>query len=353
MATLSDPTLGLLVRIAPQLFSLSKLRTLLMEADLRRYAPDPDEENSAELVRGALLGARDHADQREDQQARRGLLAFVRLLVEGSNPNVDPNRELSILDYIEELHEALLADGYELTWETEEHPWGYEFIRCQLRPTDPAPVPLAPETSALEAELADRGYTDALNHYRQAVDSLLHHNYEAANGQLRTALEDLTTRLARQHAGYVEQGKAGKGGNAIQHMINHGALPDQEGGKLLQGLWHMTHTRGGRIPDSRMPMRRDSAWRSSPRPRGSSSITFRSSPEPGTDRHDTSQSQATPSVIAAGRGRTSQAMSISQRPRGGRATCQGCSRRLGQLPPARSWRSPTAGWPRPRRPRSR
>jgi len=244
MAALSDPTLGLLVSITPKLLSLSDLRTLLMQADLRRYAPDPDEENKAELVRDALLAARDHADQREDPQAHRGLLAFVQLLVEGSNPNVDPNRELSILDFIEELHEALLADGYELTWEIEEHPWGYEFIRCKIRPTDPTPVPLAREINALEAELADRGYTDALNHYRQAVDSLIHHNYEAANGQLRTALEDLVTRLAHQHAGYVEQGKAGKGGNAIQHMINHGALPDGEGGKLLQGLWHMTHTRG-------------------------------------------------------------------------------------------------------------
>jgi hypothetical protein len=168
----------------------------------------------------------------------------VCLLVEGSNVNVDPNRELSILDFIEELREALRADGYELTWEIEEHPWGYEFIRCRLRPTDAAPVPLAPEASALEAELADRGYTDALNHYQQAVDSLLNHNYESANGQLRTALEDLVTRLARQHACYVGQGKAGEGGNAIQHMINQGALPDRDGGKLLQGLWQMAQTRG-------------------------------------------------------------------------------------------------------------
>jgi hypothetical protein len=238
MATLSDPTLGLLVWIAQRLFDLSDVRTLLMLADLWRYAPD--EENTAELVRGALLDARHDADERGDQRARRGLLAFVRLLAENSNPNA----MLSIFDYSEELREALLADGYELSLETEVHPVGYELIRCQLRPTDPAPVPLAPETSALEAELADRGYTDALNHYRQAVDSLIHHNYEAANGQLRTALEDLVTRLAHQHAGYVEQGKAGRGGNAIQHMINQGALPDREGGKLLQGLWHIAHTRG-------------------------------------------------------------------------------------------------------------
>jgi hypothetical protein len=235
MAALSDPTLGLLVSITPKLLSLSDLRTLLMQADLRRYGPDPDEENKAELVRDALLAARDHADQREDPQARRGLLAFVQLLVEGSNPNVDPNRELSILDFIEELHEALLADGYELTWEIEEHPWGYEFIRCKIRPTDPTPVPLAQEINALEAEFADRGYTDALNHYQQAVDSLLHHKFESANGQLRTTLEDLVTRLA---------GQTGSGFANIEHLIKTGKLPENEGGELVRGLWRMSHTKG-------------------------------------------------------------------------------------------------------------
>lgn len=238
MATLSDPTLGLLVRIAQQLFDLSDVRTLLMRADLWRYAPD--EENKAELVRGALLGARYHADHRDDQQARRGLLAFVRLLAENSNPNA----MLSIFDYSEELREALLADGYELSLETEEHPVGYELIRCQLRPTDPAPVHLAPEISAVEAELAARGYNDAGNHYRQAVDNFLHHNYETANGALRTTLEDLVTRLARDHTGYIGQGKPGEGGRAINHMVDTGSLAENDGGLLLKGIWKLAHTRG-------------------------------------------------------------------------------------------------------------
>jgi hypothetical protein len=238
MATLSDPTLGLLVRIAQQLFDLSDVRTLLMRADLWRYAPD--EENKAELVRGALLRARYHADHRDDQQARRGLLAFVRLLAENSNPNA----ELSIFDYSEELREALLADGYELSLETEEHPVGYELIRCQLRPTDPAPVHLAPEISAVEAELAARGYNDAGNHYRQAVDNFLHHNYETANGALRTTLEDLVTRLARDHTSYIGQGKPGEGGRAINHMVDTGSLAENDGGLLLKGIWKLAHTRG-------------------------------------------------------------------------------------------------------------
>jgi hypothetical protein len=46
-------------------------------------------------------------------------------------------------------------------------------------PTDPMPVPLAQELTALEAELGVRGYATALNHYRQAVDGLLHSKYES------------------------------------------------------------------------------------------------------------------------------------------------------------------------------
>jgi len=64
-------------------------------------------------------------------------------------------------------------------------------VRFELLPTDAAPVPLAAEISALQAELAARGYSSTLNHYQQATVAFGQHNYEAANGQRRTTLEDL------------------------------------------------------------------------------------------------------------------------------------------------------------------
>ena len=50
-----------------------------------------------------------------------------------------------------------------------------------------------------------------MNHYRQAVDLLVAHRYEAANGALRSALDDLVTRLVIYHEAccyYVQLGPA-------------------------------------------------------------------------------------------------------------------------------------------------
>jgi hypothetical protein len=246
MSELSDPTLGLLIEITADnrldLFTTSDLRTLLMRADLRRYGGGS--QNKQELVRSALFRAREEADQGQ-QQAHRALLAFVRLVVEKGLSGHRPPRER-----FEELRQALLADGYDLSWEQEEDwsdwrsPYSRKEIRCGIRPTDAPPVPLAPEISALEAELADRGYDDARNHYQQAVDNFLHHNYETANGALRTTLEDLVTRLAREHTGYIGQGRPGEGGRAINHMVHSGSLPENDGGLVLKGVWQLAHTRG-------------------------------------------------------------------------------------------------------------
>ena len=110
---------------------------------------------------------------------------------------------------------------------------------------------LPQEITALESELAARGYTIALNHYRHAVDGLVNKKYESANGDLRAALEDLVTRLAEDHTGYqraldgkTRQPSANQGGRAVRHLLDGGYLPERDGGKLLDGLWSMTHTNG-------------------------------------------------------------------------------------------------------------
>jgi hypothetical protein len=143
-----------------------------------------------------------------------------------------------------ELREELLADGYELTWEPASLLPNDDTARCEIRPTDAAPVPLAAEISALEAELTARGYTSVLNHYQQAVDGFAAHKYESANGDLRTTLEDLVTRLAEDHTGYQRQRRASQGGAAIAHTVQSDHLPGDDDGALLQGLWKLIHTNG-------------------------------------------------------------------------------------------------------------
>lgn len=244
MNGLSDPTLGVLVDAGTQL-AKSQLRTALMHADLYKYGSQ--EENKDEIIRSRLLGARDAAGE-GDTGAHRGLLAFAADLVQRTvkNPEHPPS-------WFGDLRDALLADGYELTFEgtppfalpSGRPVFGIDSdIRYKIFPTDAAPVPLGETISALETELAARGYTIALNHYRQAVDGLTNHKFESANSDLRAALEDLVTCLAEDHAGYQRRPRAGQGGPAVDCLITSGQLPERDGGTLLRGLWQLTHTNG-------------------------------------------------------------------------------------------------------------
>ena len=74
---------------------------------------------------------------------------------------------------------------------------GYEIQNHKIVPTTPEPAALAPQISALEAALIDRNVSVAARHYAQACDSLTAGNFEAANGQIRSYLENLFITLAR------------------------------------------------------------------------------------------------------------------------------------------------------------
>lgn len=242
MTTLSDPTLGLLIREGAPVLTASHIKTLMMDADIFQYGNRDD--NKDELLRSRLVGAREAA-QAGDNKAQRALLAFVQSFI-----GRVAGRRVFEPEWIGELQERLRADGLDLQ-AVATRKGSAPYRHYQLLPTDPTPVPLAQELTALEAELGIRGYTTALNHYRQAVDGLLHGKYESANSDLRAALEDLVTRLAEDHTGYQRvldtrtgQPRANQGRQAVNHLVNGGYLPENDGGKLIQGLWAMTHTNG-------------------------------------------------------------------------------------------------------------
>lgn len=242
VAILSDPALGLLIRIGSKGMTASHIKTLMMETGIFEYGNRED--NKDELLRSRLIGARAAADA-DDTEARRALLTFVEGLAQYLL-----SKSIFTPDWMDDLQERLRADGLNLDVTVQGKP-GRSQKRYLLLPTDPAPVPLPPEITALEGELAARGYTLALNHYRHAVDGLVNKKYESANGDLRAALEDLVTRLAEDHTGYQRaldkktgQPKANQGGLAVRHLVDHGHPPEKDGGKLLDGLWAMTHTNG-------------------------------------------------------------------------------------------------------------
>lgn len=235
---LSDPTLGLITEAAARLLSASELKTLLMRADLWQFGEDKKITNKQEIVRSRILAARDYARSNRDKDVQQALLNFTRLLLEHATRN-----PLQIPEWLSDLREALLADGYEIRafnqWDKMVSTFDY-----QILPTDAGPVPLNAEITALEADLRGRGYDEALNHYRQAVDAFARHDYEAANSQLRTALEDLVMHLAEDHTTYTRPTRAGDGTNAINQLTQAPALADADGGNMLKGLWVMSHTRG-------------------------------------------------------------------------------------------------------------
>jgi hypothetical protein len=242
MTTLSDPTLALLTRAGDKAMNARNIKTLMMDTDIYKYGDRED--NKAELIRSRLVGARAAADV-GDGDALRALLAFVEGLV-----GYIVGGSLREPEWMGELQERLRADGLELREDPAPKPDAYR-RGYQLVPTDPSPVPLAPEITALESELVARGYNVALNHYRHAVDGLVNKKYESANGDLRAAFEDLVTRLAEDQAGYQRnvdkatgQPRANQGGAAVKHLLDGGHIPEKDGGKLLQGLWDMTHTNG-------------------------------------------------------------------------------------------------------------
>ncbi len=249
MNTLTDSTVGYLTEAAAARFSAPQLRTMMLKAAVEQYAPYDDGQQAyvkLDLVRPRLMGAQ-KAAQQGDSHAHKALLDFTRMVFESvTDPDQPP-------DWFGELREALLADGYEVAWNrTEETIPGRNFnppstrikVTYEILPTDAGPVPLATEISALERELGLRGYSVALNHYRQAINAFLQHDYEAANSQLRATLEDLVVQLAVSHTGFVKPPKQGGGGPAIEALKATANLAAGDGGGLLKGLWDMSHTKG-------------------------------------------------------------------------------------------------------------
>lgn len=245
--TLTDPTVGHLADAATARLTKRELQIMLLKVDVERYAPNTSHQpdNKVELVLPRLRSAQ-KAAQRGDDHAHGALLDFARAIIQSvADPNQPP-------DWFGELRDALLADGYEVTWDRVEKTvpgnFGPPSTRVkfvyEILPTDAAPVPLAAEISALERELDSQGHGDALNHYRQAINAFKQHDYEAANGQLRTTLEALVMRLAEVHTPYAKPAKAGDGGNAINRLRGTPNLTDDDGGEVLHGLWRMSCTKG-------------------------------------------------------------------------------------------------------------
>ncbi|MBP5907427.1 hypothetical protein F3K40_19195 [Streptomyces sp. LBUM 1478] len=240
MNLLSTKTLGVITEVAND-SSASELKNMLMISGLSDGDP-PRPDNKYEIVRKPLLIARRAIQEAGEVEAHRDMLEFVRLLVESLRP-------FNRTEKLNALREALRSDGYELQTELNSD----RSLTCRILPSEPEAAPLAPEITALEAELTARGYTEALGHYQLAVKHFAEQDHPSSNSQLRAALESLIVHLAIDHTGYIDNTKASQGGLAIKTLYVPGGkppavlgqpLPERDGGAMLQGIWDISHSNG-------------------------------------------------------------------------------------------------------------
>jgi hypothetical protein len=255
--TLSTRTLGHLIQLAVTM-SKSDIRDLLMQSGVYDATGIDTAElvdrgiaspNKNETLRNPLLRARDMA-KRGNREAHDAQLAIVQLAAE----RIAAWYRKDVVAKLSALREALLSDGYELR--VIETNWDWDCggtYEIQLFPVDPDAIPISTEITALEAELDSRGYTEALGHYRSAVDNFTEHDHPASNGQLRNMVESLVKHLAVDHTGYVGTGRSGQGGAAIAALYSPGGqppavvgqpLPENDGGRMLSGIWNILHSNG-------------------------------------------------------------------------------------------------------------
>ncbi|MBT2511335.1 hypothetical protein J7I98_37075 [Streptomyces sp. ISL-98] len=210
-------------------FSGSAHEMLFTSAGLGRYMPRSTMNLAKAAILARTINAAQGAAERGDEEAAEGLHMFVRLAAERiARDGEDGNPSW------ERLREALRADGFDPRIE--------EDSRARLLPLYEPRAPLSDEITALQHDFRRLRLPVADKHYEEAVKACAREDYGAANGQIRTMLEEVVCQLAEREG--FDRERAGDGGKAIQYMIDSGKLPKREGGNMVQGLWQMTHTNG-------------------------------------------------------------------------------------------------------------
>ena len=115
------------------------------------------------------------------------------------------------------------------------------FDRCDgaLVPRTPGPAELAAELSALELDLHELGFNVASAHYRQAHESFVAGNWEIANGQIRSLIENFLIELGRRQTSKDRIAPA-----AALQDLRHCSFFDDPEWQMLRGFWQSIQDNG-------------------------------------------------------------------------------------------------------------
>lgn len=116
---------------------------------------------------------------------------------------------------------------------------GYEWHDGKLIPTTPEPVALAQELSQLECDLQELRLSVAATHYRQAHESFVAGNWEAANAQVRSFVEDFFIEVGRRKTSKDRPDPAA----SLQDLRSDDFLDDAER-QTFKGFWQSIQDKG-------------------------------------------------------------------------------------------------------------
>jgi hypothetical protein len=109
---------------------------------------------------------------------------------------------------------------------------GFEWLDGKLVPTTPEPASLEPELSLLEMDLQELNLGVAARHYRQAHENFVNSNWAAANGQLRSFMEDFLIEL-----GKIKTKHNRTDPNAAIQDLRHQKFFDEQEFQMLKAFW--------------------------------------------------------------------------------------------------------------------
>jgi hypothetical protein len=220
---LSPPSIGALIKALAEGNTHTELGTLFMSLGIAQWDREGDGINKEKRVQGILKGLQ----AAHSEAASKAAMELARhALVEGaggSGPWDSPPAR-----WCQPLIHALAADGFEFDQE-----------RGELVPAV-AEVSISEERSMLEETLRTRRWDDAAAHYRQCADGVSARNWESANGQGRSFLEDLIPRVATEMGGKKSPGEPQA---ALQFLQDKRLLLEGEF-NFARGLWEMCNSRG-------------------------------------------------------------------------------------------------------------